>query len=220
MEVNPCDHRRQPGPLPCLHAGVLEHQKGGHDGHQQHRRAPRRARVPESAPVARGPMHQARGAWVTCTHRLSQHHSTDRDSNGRGALSERRARASRPCVRAARTWRRTRRARRRAGTLAPCRGSPPRPGSRGWRLRPAGQASRAPRWLPPPKSLTPGRRVFKAGVPSGAGQGSRRVCVKGARGTGGKFHGKFEAAKGPSHTKQNSGFPQNSATFPWDPLFF
>ena len=61
---HPCDHRRQPGPLPCLHTGVLEHQKGGHDGHQQHRREHRRVRVPESAPVARGPMHQARGAWL------------------------------------------------------------------------------------------------------------------------------------------------------------
>ena len=54
--------------------------------------------MPESAPVARDPMHQARGAWVTCTHRLSQHHSTDQDNNGRGAPSERRARASHACV--------------------------------------------------------------------------------------------------------------------------
>jgi len=48
------------------------------------------------------------------------------------------------CVRAARAS--TMRALRRPGTLAPCRGSPPRPGSRGWRLRPAARDSLSGCW--------------------------------------------------------------------------
>ena len=154
MEVNPCDHRRQPGPLPRLDAGVLEHQTGTDHGDEQHGQAPRRARASEPAPAARGQKHA-----VTCTHRLSQH-PTDQGAvmsdftRGRCTIFTGRTvivhRVESPITQQdvgarfpVRAARRTRRARRRAGALAPGRGSPPRPRSRGRRLRPAGQASRA-----------------------------------------------------------------------------
>ena len=113
-------------------------------------------------------------------------------------------------VRAARTWRRTRRARHRAGTLEPCRGSPPRPGQArqqgGTRAARRGPRNRG--WVPRPTvseaqvdlshsgseaqvdlchSIVPSRSPVRRGEGAGASVKRRCVCQAAVRLSSGSY---------------------------------